>query len=222
MAKPLILLSGGIDSALLLYYASDRDLEAVALHVYYGQPAGGVELHACQDLAAGVQTRLIRTDATIPGMSAMKADAGEDGPRVIPARNAILCSLAVATAADLGFDEVWIGCNASDRVDYPDCGKAFIKAMSETAYFATDGQVRVRAPLLDVSKREIIRQAKSLGVPLETCWSCYTPIKGRACGTCNSCQTLTTAIGEVSCELCHGHKEGKTLIRGHASGCPNR
>jgi len=220
-APVLILMSGGVDSAVLLYAAEAEGRNVHALHVGYGQPAGGVELLAARELAEGQGVQLWNVQTQMPSMDAMLAAPGLGGPRVVHARNAVLCSLAVSLAVDLDCSEVWIGCNAADRSDYPDCGKSFIKAMSETAYYATDGKVRVRAPLLDVSKRAILRHAKRLGVPLEKTWSCYTPLKGKPCGSCGSCKVMATAVGEpAKCPHCPGHKEGKTLIRQHHPDCP--
>jgi len=193
----LILLSGGIDSAVMLWAARAGGYTVHAMHVGYGQPAGGVELNACRDLAEEGGVRLWTIHTQMPSMDAMCAAPGLAGPRVVHARNAVLLSLATSLAVDLDCPEVWIGCNAADRADYPDCGKSFINSMSEASYYATDGKVRVRAPLLDVSKREIVRQAKALGVPLERCWSCYTPQEGKACGTCDSCRVLDSARAAV-------------------------
>jgi len=188
MKRPLILLSGGLDSALLLWYAEAQGMEVAALHIFYGQPAGGMEINACRDLCtlAGVRLFTVRTE--IPSMDAMNADPGLAGPRVVPARNAILCSLAVGLAVDLACDEVWIGCNAADVADYPDCRAAFIEAMSEAAALATDGAVKVSAPLLGHSKGQIIEEAEEIGVPIGVTWSCYSPVDHQACGTCDSCR----------------------------------
>ncbi|MGB0647817.1 MAG: 7-cyano-7-deazaguanine synthase, partial [Bradymonadia bacterium] len=110
----------------------------------------------------------------------------------VPARNLIFLSIAVGTAEILGAEDIFIGVNALDYSGYPDCRPDFIAAFEHTARLATrtgvtDGRLRLRTPLLDLSKKEIIELAHRLKMPLELTHSCYDPIDGLSCGCCDSC-----------------------------------
>jgi queuosine biosynthesis protein QueC len=111
-----------------------------------------------------------------------------EGPCIVPGRNAVLLSLAGALAQAQGHGSVVIGCNADDQADYPDCRPGFLRAMQEAL-----GSV-VRAPLIGMTKREVARYARDLGVPVEATWSCYQPRDGGPCGVCAACRLRDDAL----------------------------
>ncbi len=122
----------------------------------------------------------------------------------MPGRNLIFLSLAVAWAETIGATEIFIGANSLDYSGYPDCRQAFLKSFEKTARLATkagviDNQnIRIRAPLLYMSKAEIIRTGLNLGVDYGMTSSCYQPdIKGRPCGRCHSCQLRLKGFKEA-------------------------
>ena len=175
--KACVLLSGGPDSILALQFALSTTLETVALWVDYGQPARIQErahaTNAAQTLGVPLMTAYVQLQ-----LNAMGDSDGVSGPRIVPARNAVLLSLAVNhVEADLYF----IGACAADT-EYPDCQPEFFEAMSAALSLAAGRQVRVVAPLQTMTKAEILSR---VAVPS---WSCYTPINGNPCRTCNSCK----------------------------------
>ena len=138
----------------------------------------------------------------------MQAESGEPGPRVIPGRNLIMLSLAVNYAAFEGVHEVWYGPTKDDWEDYPDCRPEFVKQLC--ALTDDDVDVEVVAPLLNLTKKEVVARAVELGVDLDTTWSCYAangytvrdghhcPTIGSPCGTCNSCKLREDAINNLT------------------------
>jgi 7-cyano-7-deazaguanine synthase len=134
--------------------------------------------------AAGFEVPAAEVHPTVFGLDAMDTGAGEPGPRVVPARNQVFVSIAVSMAAARGFDEVWMGAQAEDASDYPDCRPGWVEAMDR---LAQAWGVRVRAPLLGLSRSDVRALGNSIGAPLELCSSCYQPDSGAPCGTCNSC-----------------------------------
>lgn len=170
----LVLLSGGLDSALCYAHAG---ADALALFVDYSQPVAEQEREAARRVASG--RRLY--EVTVNGLSLGDMDGSNAGPQVVAARNAILLSLACNVAVEVGADEIVIGCNADDFRDYEDCRSQYLDALRDA--FRPFG-VRVSAPLLTLSKREIAKRASDLGI--SSTWSCYTPGDG-PCGYCASC-----------------------------------
>lgn len=192
----LVLLSGGLDSAVLAFAAARDGTLAGALTVVYGQPMWDREVYAASGLAVDLGCRWWRVDAPLSDQQAMRIGAGVTGPRVVPGRNLALISLGVNHAAANGWTEVQIGCNADDARDYPDCRPAFIEAVSALA-MATYG-VHVAAPLLISTKRDVAAKARTLGVPIDRTWSCYEASHSLPCvpcGTCNACRLRIAAIG---------------------------
>ena len=217
-SRAVVLLSGGLDSTTTLALALAEGRECFALTIRYGQTHAreaeaavqvaedlGVARHVCLDidLAAFGGSALVG-DGEIPrGRDA--SDIGEGiPPTYVPARNTVFLSLALAWAETLDADEIWIGANVVDYSGYPDCRPAFLRAFEETARQGTrrgvegDRPVRVRAPLVEMSKSEIVERAVELGVDLSHTWSCYVPTgAGRPCGECDSCRIRAQGFREA-------------------------
>ena len=205
MSSAVVLFSGGIDSSTCLAIASEDGFEPHALAVRYGQRHVH-ELRAAERVAAAMQVplKVIGLDLRAVGGSALTADlpVPKDAPigteipvTYVPARNTVLLALALGYAEVLGAQDLYIGVNAIDYSGYPDCRPAFVRAFEALANVATAAAVegraiyRVHAPLLTLSKAEIIRRGTQLGVPYALTHSCYDPDPdGRACGRCDSCR----------------------------------
>jgi len=208
----IVLLSGGLDSATCLAIARDEGFAPVALSFRYGQRHEH-ELDAARRLAeaAGVEHLLTHIDLAAFGGSALTdpalavpkhesieafdADAtAHDIPvTYVPARNTIFLAFALALAEVRGAADVFIGVNALDYSGYPDCRPAFVEAFERLANLATragvDGaHLRVHTPLIALTKAEIIRLGRSLGVDYAVTTSCYDPAPdGAACAHCDAC-----------------------------------
>ncbi len=200
----VVLLSGGLDSATVLAMARAQGLVCYALSVDYGQRHHS-ELAAAQRVAAALSAhehRVVKIDLTGFGGSALTDNniavpqqATEGIPLTyVPARNTIMLSLALAWAEVLQARDIFIGVNAVDYSGYPDCRPAYIDAFEHMANLATKAAVEghpltLHAPLLDMSKAEIILQGHALGVDYAQTVSCYQADElGRACGVCDSCR----------------------------------
>ena len=213
--KAVILLSGGLDSATVLAIARSERRECYALSIAYGQ-RHSVELEASRRVAAaaGVVEHDVHTlDLRVFGASALTADisvpkdaVGEPGIPItyVPARNTIFLSLALGYAEAREAEEIWIGVNALDFSGYPDCRPEFIDAFQEVILKGTRSGVergvpRLIAPLLHLSKADIIRRGVALGVDYALTHSCYDPaVDGRACGHCDSCLLRKKGFEEAS------------------------
>ncbi len=207
MTKPraLVLLSGGLDSATCLAIARDAGFETYALSVEYGQ-RHAAELAAARRVAAAlgaVAHRVAHVDLGQFGGSALTDPAlavptdGVDGGipiTYVPARNTIMLSIALAWAEVLGARHIYVGVNAVDYSGYPDCRPAFIEAFETMANLATKAGVEghrltIHAPLIDLSKAQIIQRGTELGVNYGLTVSCYqADDDGRACGLCDACR----------------------------------
>jgi 7-cyano-7-deazaguanine synthase len=207
--RAVVLLSGGLDSATALAVARRDGFQCHALTIDYGQ-RHAVELSAASQVAAslGVAEHFVfRLDLRGFGGSALTSDAPvpKDRPAeamatgipatYVPARNTVFLSLALAKAEVLGSFDIYVGVNAVDYSGYPDCRPEFIRAFEALASLATKagvegkGTFKVHAPLISLTKEEIIRLGTSLGVRYELTHSCYDPADdGAACGRCDSCQ----------------------------------
>jgi 7-cyano-7-deazaguanine synthase len=201
--KAVVLLSGGLDSATVLAIAKNEGRECLALSITYGQ-RHQVELEAARRVASaiGVAEHVVHTlDLRVFGASALTADidvpkdaVGAAGIPVtyVPARNTIFLSLALGFAEAREAAEIWLGVNALDYSGYPDCRPEFIEAFQEVIWKGTRSGVerrepRLVAPLLHLTKAEIIKRGVELGVDYSITHSCYDPIAGLACGHCDSC-----------------------------------
>jgi 7-cyano-7-deazaguanine synthase len=198
-------LSGGLDSATVLAWTRREGYECYALSVDYGQ-RHGAELEAAKHVAKRLEAaehRVVKLDLAQFGGSAL-TDKGiavpDQGVKAgipvtyVPARNTILLSLALAWAETLRAQHIFMGANAIDYSGYPDCRPEYLKAYEAMANLATKAavegrRIEIRAPLIDLPKKEIVRLAVELGVdPAETV-TCYQPdAQGRACGACDACR----------------------------------
>jgi 7-cyano-7-deazaguanine synthase len=206
--RAVCLVSGGLDSATCLAWARREGFECYALSFDYGQ-RHRVELEAAARIAeslGAVRHLVMKIDLRAIGGSALtdelavpkgrSAGEMEQGIPVtyVPARNTVFLSFAVAWAEVLGAANIIIGVNAIDYSGYPDCRPEFIEAFARMANLATrvgaEGrtQLRIHTPLIHLSKAEIIRLGRELGVDFGLTWSCYDPdAQGRPCGACDSC-----------------------------------
>jgi 7-cyano-7-deazaguanine synthase len=145
------------------------------------------------DLSAFGGSALTDASIPVPKGRAPRAMARGIPATYVPARNTVLLALALAHAETIGASDVFIGVNAVDYSGYPDCRPAFVRAFERLARLATragveGARLRVRAPLLRLSKAGIVRLGQRLGVPFHLTLSCYDPLRGRACGRCDACQ----------------------------------
>ena len=208
MKKAVVLVSGGMDSAVVLALAREQGFECHALSVAYGQRHTS-ELAAAAELArvqGAAQHKVVTVDLRSIGGSALTADidvpehdAGEPvDPGIpvtyVPARNTIMLSIALGWAEVLGADDVFCGVNAVDYSGYPDCRPEFVAAFEALANLATKAGVeghslRVHAPLMRMGKADIAREGARLGVDFSRTVSCYqADADGRACGRCDACR----------------------------------
>ena len=201
----VILLSGGLDSATCLALARQQGFECHALSVAYGQ-RHAAEITAARRVAAALgahEHRLAHVELgqfggsalTDPDIAIPENDESDDIPvTYVPARNTVMLSMALAWAETLGACDIFIGVNAVDYSGYPDCRPEFIAAFQAMARLATkagvEGQpLSIHAPLIGLSKAEIILQGIALGVDYELTVSCYqADDEGRACGHCDACR----------------------------------
>jgi 7-cyano-7-deazaguanine synthase len=203
--RAVVLVSGGLDSATTLAMARSQGLQCHALSVDYGQ-RHRAELDAAARVAmalGAVEHRVIRVDLGGIGGSALTdaSIAVPESPQsgipitYVPARNTVMLALALGWAEVLGADSIWIGVNAVDYSGYPDCRPEFVSAFERVANLATRSGVEgtanfsVSAPLIDLSKAQIIRRGLDLGVDFAATVSCYQADgDGRACGHCDACR----------------------------------
>jgi 7-cyano-7-deazaguanine synthase len=206
--RAVVLLSGGLDSTTCLAVARAEGLETHCLSVDYGQRHKG-ELARARRIARALGAaghRVVRVDLSAFGGSALTDRAiavpkGRSERRMardipvtyVPARNTVLLALALAHAETIGAEDIFVGVNAIDYSGYPDCRPAFLRAFERVAKVATRAGVegrplRIRAPLLRLSKAEIVKLGTALEVPYRMTLSCYDPVRGRACGRCDACR----------------------------------
>jgi 7-cyano-7-deazaguanine synthase len=207
MVSAVVLLSGGLDSATALAIHRDAGRICHALSFRYGQ-RHEVELLAAANVAESLGAashRIVNLDLAAFGGSALTADIpvpkgrseAEIGGGVpvtyVPARNTLFVSYALALAEVIGASEIVVGVNVLDASGYPDCRPAWLAAMEEVGRLGTragtEGHpIRLVAPLIEMTKAEIIRAGTALGVDYGLTHSCYDPQAGGACGACDACQ----------------------------------
>ena len=202
MTIAVVLLSGGLDSATILAIARDKGYECYAMSVDYGQ-RNRSELVAAKNVAQSMgisKHQIINIDLTVFGGSALTdesitvpTEGIKEGIPItyVPARNTIMLSLALPWAEVLGGHDIFIGVNAVDYSGYPDCRPEYISAFEKMANLATtqDRKLNIHAPLMSLSKAEIIQQGKLLDVDYSLTVSCYQANEaGLACGVCDSCR----------------------------------
>jgi 7-cyano-7-deazaguanine synthase len=215
MTDAVVLLSGGLDSTTTLAVAREAGHTCHALTVRYGQ-LHQVELEAATRVAKAlgvVDHRIIEVDLrplaasalTTAGIAVPKdrslAEIGAPGDvpaTYVPARNTVLLSLALAWAESLGARDIYLGVNVLDASGYPDCRPEFVRAFEALAQVATrTGGFRIHAPLIELSKADIIRLGERLGVDYSITHSCYDPVDGRACGRCDACALRRKGFAEA-------------------------
>jgi 7-cyano-7-deazaguanine synthase len=217
VSNAVVLLSGGLDSTTILAVARQR-FTIHALSFRYGQRHSG-EIDSARRIARafGVASHVVTAiDLRTFGGSALTAeidipkdrDASSMASSIpvtyVPARNTIFLSFALAFAEVLSAQDIFIGVNALDYSGYPDCRPEYIEAFERMANLATRGGVEgtnpihLRAPLIAMTKAEIIRLGTSLGVDYSMTTSCYDPMSdGRACGRCDACQLRRTGFADA-------------------------
>lgn len=214
LPKAVVLVSGGMDSAVTIALAREQGYQVHALSVAYGQRHQS-ELAASQRVAAmlgAVEHKTVSIDLRSIGGSALTADIdvpldaldGDDIPvTYVPARNTIMLSIALGWAEVLGSNDIWCGVNAVDYSGYPDCRPPFIEAFERLANLATRAGVEgagihIHAPLMAMSKADIAREGQRLGVDFAATVSCYQADQdGRACGHCDACRLRAQGFHEA-------------------------
>jgi len=214
MRPAVVLFSGGLDSSTCLAIAREEGFAPHALTVRYGQRHAH-ELAAAERVARamGVPLKTVSLDLRAIGGSALtgELEVPKDAPigggipvTYVPARNTVLLALALGYAETLDAQDLYIGVNAIDYSGYPDCRPAFVEAFEKLANVATAAAVqgraryRVHAPLIALSKAQIIQRGGRLAVPYALTHSCYDPdAEGRACGRCDSCRLRAQGFREA-------------------------
>ena len=214
MSKAVVLLSGGLDSFTAAAIARAEGFELYALTVKYGQRHAH-EILASRRVAEALAVKVHRelsVDLGSVGGSALVGDGEvpKDGPdpsvipaTYVPARNTVLLALALAWAEVLGAFDLFIGVNALDYSGYPDCRPEYIEAFERMAALATKagvngGAFHIRAPLISLSKADIIRRGLALGLDYGLTHSCYDPLPhGAPCGRCDSCVLRARGFSEA-------------------------
>lgn len=211
----VVLLSGGMDSATCLAIASRREPPVRALTIVYGQRHVR-EVARARSLArhyGALEHQVVRlpvaallpsslTDPHRPSLRAGRRRSGTIPPTYVPARNTLFLALALGYAESHGARSIYLGVNAVDYSGYPDCRPEFLRAFDRLARRATRVGVeegwspRTRAPLLRLSKAEIVRWGDRLGVPWELTWSCYAG-RARPCGRCDACRLRAKGFAEA-------------------------
>ncbi|MCK6545581.1 7-cyano-7-deazaguanine synthase QueC [Myxococcota bacterium] len=211
MPRAIVLLSGGLDSATVAALAKQQGFEITALSFDYGQRhkdelaaaqrvarSLGITDHRVVTLGLGAigGSALTSSAIDVPKDRGAELDAKDEQPipaTYVPARNTVFLSVALGLAEVVGAFELFFGANALDYSGYPDCRPEFVEAFEALANVATKaavegrGRFRVRAPLMKLSKAQIITIGVALGVDYGLTHSCYDPVDGRACGRCDSC-----------------------------------
>lgn len=210
--KAVILVSGGMDSAVTMAIAKEQGFLCHALSVSYGQ-RHGAELNAANELAklqGAAEHKTVVVDLRSIGGSALTSDiavpesASEGIPiTYVPARNTIMLSIALGWAEVLGANDIFCGINAVDYSGYPDCRPEFLAAFQNLANLATKAGVegaglRLHAPLISMSKADIAREGIRLGVDFSRTVSCYqADDQGFACGRCDACRLRAAGFDDA-------------------------
>ena len=214
MTPAVVLLSGGLDSAVTLALAKRDGFEPHALSFEYGQ-RHRIEIAAARRVAHAMEVRdhrIAAIDLRVFGGSALTDDvavpqhdaaSGDIPITYVPARNTIFLCYALGFAEVIGAADIFIGVNAVDYSGYPDCRPDFLRSFEHLANLATKAGVsgtrfKIHAPLLQMSKADIVREGSRAGVDFSLTHSCYDPASdGAACGKCDSCQLRLKGFAEA-------------------------
>ena len=202
--KAVVLLSGGLDSAVTLFYARDKGYDCKCLAFDYGQRHNR-EIDSARRIAehAGAVLEVIDMPFSWKGSSLLdkksKMPSGRTAREIkkngvpttyVPARNTVFLSVATSHAEAIGASRVFIGAHSEDSSGYPDCRREYLEAFDKVISLGTraglEGGLKLEFPLIDKTKRDIIRLGSKLGVPFQFTWSCYTGGTD-VCGRCDSC-----------------------------------
>jgi 7-cyano-7-deazaguanine synthase len=219
--RAVVLLSGGLDSATTLAFAREAGFECYALTVRYGQ-RHAVEIEAARRVAQamGVAHHVeLDIDLRAFGGSALTSDGPVPKDRTdqamahgipvtyVPARNTVFLALSLAWAETLGAFDIWIGVNCVDYSGYPDCRPEYLRSFEALANLATragvedEGRFRIHAPLLTLTKEQIIERGRALHVDYALTHSCYDPSpEGLSCGRCDACRIRRSAFDRLGLE----------------------
>jgi 7-cyano-7-deazaguanine synthase len=201
----VVVLSGGPDSVTAAYWAKEQGFDIHAITFNYGQKAQ-VEIERASEIAKrlGAEFKLVdlrNLNEVYRGVTSL-VDEGIPvtdeftDEIIVPFRNGVFLSVAVAYAAGIGADTILYGAHASDEPFYPDCRREFYQAFQEAARLGTGKPISISSPFSDIPKSGVIREAVRLGVPLDETWSCY--LGGpRHCGVCESCRNRKRAFREA-------------------------
>lgn len=213
VVKAVVLVSGGLDSATVLAMAKAQGYECYALSMNYGQ-RHRIELDRAQKVAqanGAVEHRVVRIDIGNFGGSALTdqdiqvpTEESDDIPvTYVPARNTVFLSVALGWAEVLNANAIFIGANAVDYSGYPDCRPEYIEAFQKMANLATKSGVEgdhiyIEAPIINLTKAEIIQQGLKLGVDYSQTISCYNPrTDGKVCNECDSCRIRAAGFADA-------------------------
>jgi 7-cyano-7-deazaguanine synthase len=212
MKKVILLFSGGVDSTTLLALLTQKKYDIYALIFDYGQKHN-IEIKRAKKLSKiyKVKKHLIFKlnlsdicKSALTGTGRIPKDLYQKNTipsTYVPARNTIFLSLALGWAETVKADEIYIGVNHIDYSGYPDCRPNFIKTFQKMSDLAvkksiTDKKIKIKAPLINMNKTEIIRLGRKLGVDYNLTWSCYSPTpSGKPCGKCDSCYLRKKGMG---------------------------
>lgn len=202
MKKAIVLISGGMDSAVCAGIAKETNYEIYGLHINYGQRTEKRELKAFNDICDyyNAKDRLVvdishlvaigGSSLTDKNMLVSKAnlESKEIPSSYVPFRNANILAIATSWAEVISAKAIFIGAMEEDSSGYPDCRKVFFQAFQETINTGTkpETQINIETPIIDISKKDIIIQGSKIGVPFHLSWSCYQN-EEEACGECDSC-----------------------------------
>lgn len=204
MLKAVVLLSGGLDSSTVLAIAKNSDYAVYALSIFYGQ-RNKFELDAAKKVATYFMVqdhKIFDLNLRLFGGSSLTGEedvkkhqdctATKIPNTYVPARNTIMLSLALCYAESIGASNIFYGANIHDYSNYPDCRIEYIEAFQNLANLATKSSVEgksinINAPLVNLTKAEIIKKGIALGVNYAMTNSCYSPINDAACGQCSAC-----------------------------------
>ena len=203
--KAVVLLSGGLDSAVILFFARNRGYDCHCLNFDYGQ-RHKIEMRMASKLARVAGTNIETVKLSLPWGGSSLLDKGAALPSkrspgmikksgipstYVPARNTVFLSIAASYAEAIGADQIFIGAHSEDSSGYPDCRKGYLEAMGRVIKIGTkrglENKLSLEFPLIGMGKREIISLGSSLRVPFRYTWSCYEGGVSVPCGKCDSC-----------------------------------